>query len=84
MLARRAKRGVANIHLCALCDPLRETCMALPAVVSRPDTRSWVLVLKPHAPAANERASEPTRAERGFWGPRERACKESEWRSPSE
>jgi hypothetical protein len=33
---------------------------------------------------ANERASEPTRAERGSRGPRERACGESEGRGPSE
>jgi len=39
---------------------------------------------KPSTKAANERASEPTRAERGSRGPASERVGESEGRSPSE
>jgi hypothetical protein len=42
------------------------------------------VVSKPNLTVANERASEPTRAERGLRGPASERVGESEGRSPSE
>jgi hypothetical protein len=46
--------------------------------------RPLQVISKPRTTLANERASEPTRAERGVRGPASERAGESEGRSPSE